>query len=1052
MNSNISFVKSSYINPILTDNICTHHNEKYESYCKSCFSEICTFCLKSHFNHELINYQSIKPKREEIELLKVTINKYKEDYNKLLSEILSWKKYLDKIIIFFQKQLNDNNIINENINLINNNYDNTSINYNSIIKFRILFENIIEPEKNINNNKILNDLIKDDNNIDDIFNIDNMGIYSYNKYIKAKSCLDKIIQGQNNENNFLLNSNHITEFLWDYYISNNINDDLKNNDNIYNIYNIYNNKNKKIIEKFIDLSRYNKRSKTKNINLNKTQQAFKPKIGNIFLERNYSLPSSNYNTNSIYFKKRSNSNNNMFWNKDRKNISFNINEFNTNLNINKINLYVKNEKLNKTMMFDGCVPKIKIKNRPQQKNKENKNKNKIFIHKKLELANIRQFNTSNIEPKTPKYSNKSEKNKLNEKNGCFSNTSGNKLNSTYIDSENIKQKLNFDYCYNNEAVNNNDMILNNDYIKESEIIYKLPSDKSDKINYNNKPSETLSNNSLHNPNIEIKYPLNTTDNLCIGLEIGTISCKLGIINPILNHNIPLDISSLKENIYSFPFFLSFNEKSSEIQIGQEALDIYLNNSSYTTIFDIINFFGKNTDEIKIQKELYQFKIYSNDNKSFIKINYNNKEKKFNFEDLFTIYMKKIFKKFFQKIYITYELNNPIKINLVIALPDNINYFQRKIIEKIFQTQIFPSSLDKTNESNISDSSNKRPYNKYQIILKNIKIINASCLVYLNYKIIENNNKENILAVVSNGEMINISLACGYKDKINDGIKNIYQIKDEISIKKGECDLINDFIEQKIQLEKKENILNIGDINYLRKICYEFIMNDNAFMNNELKEFIESLNAIYIDIISSIKSLLQKEKINSNNINHIILNVRVLKTQPFIQLLSTLFQENSHIISQLSNEEYITNNNNIIKGTLFHSFNLSLSSPCYILNNISHISFGVDSFGKMEFIIEKGSKIPIIQNKLIKIKNIKEKDILEIKILEGENKESNKNRIISYINIEKKYFKNEKMGDNYIEVLLQFELDKDMNLRVFVLDPKKNKKRFECLINIDIIKG
>ena len=139
MNSNISFVKSSYINPILTDNICTHHNEKYESYCKSCFSEICTFCLKSHFNHELINYQSIKPKREEIELLKVTINKYKEDYNKLLSEILSWKKYLDKIIIFFQKQLNDNNIINENINLINNNYDNTSINYNSIIKFRILF-------------------------------------------------------------------------------------------------------------------------------------------------------------------------------------------------------------------------------------------------------------------------------------------------------------------------------------------------------------------------------------------------------------------------------------------------------------------------------------------------------------------------------------------------------------------------------------------------------------------------------------------------------------------------------------------------------------------------------------------------------------------------------------------------------------------------------------------------------------------------------------------------------------------------------------------------
>ena len=41
---------------------------------------------------------------------------------------------------------------------------------------------------------------------------------------------------------------------------------------------------------------------------------------------------------------------------------------------------------------------------------------------------------------------------------------------------------------------------------------------------------------------------------------------------------------------------------------------------------------------------------------------------------------------------------------------------------------------------------------------------------------------------------------------------------------------------------------------------------------------------------------------------------------------------------------------------------------------------------------------------------------------------------------------------YIELLIQFELEQCCNLRAFILDPKTAKKRFECLINIDIIKG
>ena len=120
------------------------------------------------------------------------------------------------------------------------------------------------------------------------------------------------------------------------------------------------------------------------------------------------------------------------------------------------------------------------------------------------------------------------------------------------------------------------------------------------------------------------------------------------------------------------------------------------------------------------------------------------------------------------------------------------------------------------------------------------------------------------------------------------------------------------------------------------------------------------------------------------------------------------------------------------------------------------SFGIESLnGCMEFIIEKGTKIPIINQKFIKIKkyndNIKNDNFLEINIYEGENKEVVKNKLISNANIDKKNFKNEKIGNNYIELLIQFEIDKYYNLRVYVLEPKTLKRRFECLINIDIIK-
>ena len=78
--------------------------------------------------------------------------------------------------------------------------------------------------------------------------------------------------------------------------------------------------------------------------------------------------------------------------------------------------------------------------------------------------------------------------------------------------------------------------------------------------------------------------------------------------------------------------------------------------------------------------------------------------------------------------------------------------------------------------------------------------------------------------------------------------------------------------------------------------------------------------------------------------------------------------------------------------------------------------------------------------------------MEIKIYEGEESNVNKNRLISSANIDKKNFKTEKIGKDYMEILIQFEIDSNLNLCVYVLDVKTYKRRFECLINIDIVKS
>ena len=1191
--------ENNYLNNIFSqfsNNICNKHNKEYNFFCKTCSVDLCTFCKNIHVNHNIIDYNIIYPQKDEIKLLIDSIKKYNDDYNKLLSEIFSWRKEIDKIIIFYQNKLKNNKILNDNINFIYN-FRFYKMNYNLILKFREIYSNVIEPQKRQNNNQILNYMTKECGYNEAFINENKMGLFNYNKYSMMIFCLDKIRE-INKEYDFVNNSNYIIKILWDAYKDNN---NINNNNNFYfgenktmykkdNLYSLSDgnllNRNKNcfindknefniindryydigheksnyklrqnIIEKYIDLTKKNKRinigiNTEERRNLIKNQSLYTSKIGNIFLEQNNinlklssNVFSNNNNDNCIlykkyisktplvkhnlvpininscpkngdkriYQKKKSNSKNK--WNKKRSN-SFNLNiKENNNLNISDIELYLKNKNIksnNNKVIIDKYVPKIKVHNRIYI----NKDKiGKTYVHKKFNVTNNVQISDLDknkelfYSPKiSSSVSHKYEKMYTNNENNDNSYIDEeNKLNITFTQSENVQKKLNFDCFDNNNNMNYNINNINNLTPMNSKMYNNSKFNINKNICYSNSTYDPSYLNLKENYNFKLiknsnkrKYIIDQNKPLCIGLELSSNNCKICIMNQNEQNNI--DLFCFKENEFSIPTILTFNDKNDEIEIGYDAYDCLLTNPS-KTIFNIMKLFGKNYNDISQKKYLYPYNIYSNENISsrpYIKISYNNhKEKHYYFEDLFTIYMIKLFEIIFSEIEIENKdksNKNIIQISLVVGISDNLSYFQRKIIEKIFQTQVFPENISEMG-SNVNDNKldnisltssklstsqsansiqskrRKKLYGGCQIILKDIKIENSSSISFLCLKL-NNENKKRILTININGDSINLSLSSIFQKKNDKNeVQNIYEMKIENCIQKGEEDFIDNYIEQKL----KNNNLKISEknnINVLRKKCYEIIttINDNninnelvSFENYEKNEFINSLNNIYNKIILTIKKLFKKEKTNENNISNILLIGNLTKTNIFIQMLKKLFKYNKEIITKLSlidkrdNFSEIYDDFFVVCGAGILSYNLNdINSKC-ILNDICPMSFGIESLdGLMEFVVEKGAKIPTINQKFIKIKkeneNDKNENYLEINVYEGENKEANKNNHISCVNIDKRNFKNEKICNNYIELLIQFEIDNNFNLRVFVLEPINLKRRFECLVNIDIIRG
>ena len=291
------------------------------------------------------------------------------------------------------------------------------------------------------------------------------------------------------------------------------------------------------------------------------------------------------------------------------------------------------------------------------------------------------------------------------------------------------------------------------------------------------------------------------------------------------------------------------------------------------------------------------------------------------------------------------------------------------------------------------------------------------LIYINfiYEIINNKIKhKNVIENI-------------FKDK-NDDLSNNKKYKINIISNNGEK--INNNIITEINKEYKE-IKERDSINSNNKqknsSKYNLTINiDGGFTNISLacitQNKTKEKNNSKIKNSKNVKksNILKIKELSGKNIDIIILIGTKLTKNKIISKLKNIFI-NSKII-------YSNCDNYIVIGATMQALNNNMIKPFYKFINITNMNFGIETLnGLMDVIISKGLKIPVQNIKYVKIKNNENNETennhlnkyLEINIFEGDNKFVKNNRLISCANIDKRNFKEEKVGQGFIELLVEF---------------------------------
>ena len=1073
---------------MLFNYMCEKHHCEFSKFCATCKIDICQNCEEeSHSNHKFINYDNILPDLNEISLMKKHLKDYEINYKKFFEYLTNWKNEVDFLYKNFIEQMTDA------LEFVST-FDYNKINFNSIFKYRNIFNMIIDDINENKNSKILELMqsyyLSEDNNKVNKIQKDFEKFLPYNN-------MKEILFSLNQKSNIIDDSQKIINILSKKNDHENENSDLKTA-NFANCSN--NNLPSSSLQKNTSASTSKKNNQSSIMNklffskqnLNNNSEFTINHIKNdipISYERKTYREKSNDNLNKKKpfpefieeqkdFNKSHKRNHTDNINNSRKNL-LNFNNLLQN-SINKIiidsNSYKNNN--NNTNIYKRAYRNFSAL--PIKLSTNNKINNKVLydykgfdIHNKdsgPELLNTSSHtitgvkytsNTSDL--RRSSFDNKpilkfyNTMTKISKDHTYHSidkklDSKFNNINNNISSNKNLnKNENNMNNMYKSE----NNKVINNQ--KEKKVyIHKKFINKGKRNNLlinNNNVNNSINSNIINNGN---EFYIKNLGPIYMGLELGNTNCKLGLATS--ENNIEL----YKNNTFSIPSIISFDNKNGEILIGYEADDLRVSNSNQT-FFNFIKLLGKNSNEIKGKTNLWPFKLYNNEknNMPYVKVKLNN----YYIEDLLILYLKKLFDMFFTKIIIDNNINSKyktIEIYLVISVPNNFTYYQRMIIEKIFKNNLFPNINDITVTKN-SEKIIKTYGRNYIIQLNNLKIENITNLAAFSLSTKIDNQIKNILILNIDSGCANISIINKNNNILEVIINKSITFEDEDFIDNFFFNCLNDFKENiknnclscpesLAKLRKSFEIIN--DL-FCKDIIQTEININKIYENTDLKmsvnksDYEKSCLNVFKKIISLIKDTIYSSKLSLNEINDIILIGQITKNIKFKQLLiSEIFRENKIITQKLFiNDNNTSENLNVIIGAILNCVNSNNKMQKIKLNNISNFSFGVETLnGLMDFVIEKGSSIPIKVDKMIKVK--KTGSILCINVYEGENKYTKNNKLITRCCIDVNHFKNEIYEDGFYEVLLQFCVDSDNKLKIYILDKITKKKKFECLINND----
>ena len=361
-------LKKNEINEKETITLCQEHNEKYESFCKSCHKNICAQCLsKSHQNHNIMKFIDLQPSNDEITNLKNSI----KNEIKITSEFLTleFNRWLDELKDKFEDVLDLISHKNKLYNQIISNYESGNLNYQIIHNIKIILKDQISrnpiPKELATLLKVISSSKKDEkqSNFSDeknrqflhILDIENTFADIKQNNININSSINNsvILPNSNNNNSQNNNNNNPEQFLSDF-----INNPTRKaqpppqnlNQSTINFNNQYNYDNNQPFRK-INSAQINQNDYNNNV---KPNMPINPFGNNNQLNRNITNQmNNNYNPNSA---RNNYPNNNNYSNNFNNNSSF----YNTSKDTQKCEFQLNGKKIKQNIDLKDFIHSIAL--------------------------------------------------------------------------------------------------------------------------------------------------------------------------------------------------------------------------------------------------------------------------------------------------------------------------------------------------------------------------------------------------------------------------------------------------------------------------------------------------------------------------------------------------------------------------------------------------------------------------------------------------------------------------------------------------------------------